>query len=114
MPAGRSTPPAAIPPARGDGRTVHLRATPQTVSWGFIDAELRPVLRVRSGETVSIDTVTHQGLNARGGPVARFGAAGIPASDVLPDAIEIFEQVRRADDAGPHLLMSPAPPESRS
>jgi acetamidase/formamidase/AraC-like DNA-binding protein len=37
----------------------HLRATVETVHWGHLSRNLRPVLRVQSGDYVTIDTVTH-------------------------------------------------------
>jgi acetamidase/formamidase len=86
---------------------VTLRSTPETVSWGWIAADRAPVLRVRSGQTVRIDTVTHQGINTKEDPVTFFGRAGISSEKVLPDAIEIFERVRRGEGAGPHLLTGP-------
>lgn len=85
----------------------HLRSTPETVSWGWIAADRAPVLRVKSGQTVRIDTVTHQGLNTPQNPVAFFGAAGIRPQDVLKDASEIYSAVKRADGAGPHILTGP-------
>ena len=56
-----------------------LRSTPETVSWGWIAADRAPVLRVKSGQTVRIDTVTHQGINTKDDPVTFFGRAGISA-----------------------------------
>jgi acetamidase/formamidase len=41
-----------------------LRATPATCFWGFFDAALPPVLRVRSGDLVRIETLTHQAGDA--------------------------------------------------
>ena len=84
-----------------------LRSTPETVSWGYIAADLPPVLRVQSGQTVRIDTVSHQGINTRQDPVSYFGAAGIPPAQVLQDAQEIFNKVKRAEGAGPHVITGP-------
>jgi acetamidase/formamidase len=84
-----------------------LRSTPQTVSWGWIAADLPPVLRVTSGQTVRIDTVTHQGINTARDPVDLFGAAGIAPDEVLQDAKDIFRALKRPPDAGPHLLTGP-------
>jgi acetamidase/formamidase len=86
---------------------VSLRSTPETVSWGWIAADRPPVARVKSGQIVRIDTVTHQGLNTDRNPVAFFGAAGIAPSEVLPDAAEIYRNVKRAEGAGPHILTGP-------
>jgi acetamidase/formamidase len=36
-----------------------------------------------------------------------FGAAGIPSREVLPEAVEIYRNVKRGDGAGPHLLTGP-------
>ena len=41
-----------------------LRATPATCFWGFFDAALPAVLRVRSGDLVRIETLTHQAGDA--------------------------------------------------
>src|SRR5262247_3546134 len=68
----------------------HLRSTPETVVWGYLPAGRAPVLTVRSGQTARIDTVSHQGLINGTDPVKFFGAAGVAASEVLPDTVEIY------------------------
>jgi acetamidase/formamidase len=88
-------------------RIAILRSTPETVSWGWIAADRAPVSRVKSGQVVRIDTVTHQGLNTSQDPVAFFGAAGIPPGKVLADARDIYGSVKRDEGAGPHLLTGP-------
>lgn len=84
-----------------------LRSRPGTVSWGWIAADLPPVLHVHSGQTVRMDTVTHQGINTPVDPVALFGAAGIAPHEVLQDAKDIYREVKREEGAGPHLLTGP-------
>jgi acetamidase/formamidase/AraC-like DNA-binding protein len=37
----------------------HLPVSPQTVHWGFLSRSLKPVLHVRSGDFVTIETLTH-------------------------------------------------------
>src|SRR5262245_25823248 len=86
---------------------MHLPSTPATVSWGWIAADRAPVLRVKSGQTVRVDTVTHQGLNTDKDPVAFFATAGIAPGKVLPDASDIYRRVRRGEGAGPHILTGP-------
>ena len=85
----------------------HVPSNPDTVVWGYLPAGRPPVLSVRSGQTVSIDTVSHQGLINGMDPVQFFSAAGIPASEVLPDAIEIYSKAPRPKDAGAHVLTGP-------
>ncbi|HXF67630.1 MAG TPA: acetamidase/formamidase family protein [Burkholderiales bacterium] len=84
-----------------------LRAAPQTLSWGWIAADRAPVLRVRPGSRVRVETVTHQGLNTGLDPLAFFGAAGIAPHEVLPEAVEIHRRMRREPGAGPHLVSGP-------
>jgi acetamidase/formamidase len=41
-----------------------LRATPRTCFWGFFDRSRPPVLTVRSGDLVEVETLTHQAGDA--------------------------------------------------
>jgi acetamidase/formamidase len=95
------------PKAKANSRPVHLRSAPETVSWGWIASDRQPVLRVKSGQVVRIDTVSHQGLNTERDPVAFFGAAGIARGAVLEDASAIHRSVKRGEGAGPHILTGP-------
>ena len=36
-----------------------LRATPDTVHWGYFDAALAPVLTVKSGDLIQAEAITH-------------------------------------------------------
>lgn len=70
-----------------------LLPTPGTVHWGYFDADLPPVLKVRSGDALTVDTVS-------GGP------RELPAIDHLrPDHREIVERVEQGP--GPHILTGP-------
>lgn len=95
---------AMLRPAPYDAQ---LRSTPETVVWGYLPADRAPVLRIRSGQRVKIDTVSHQGLLSGTDPVKFFAAAGIPEKEVLRDAIEIYARVQRPKDAGAHVLTGP-------
>ena len=86
---------------------VALRSTPETVIWGWISAQRAPVLRVRSGDIVRIDTVSHQGLNTRLDPEAFFAQAGIAPDAILQDARDVYRGVKRAEGAGPHIITGP-------
>ena len=85
----------------------HVASTPQTVSWGHLPAGRQPVLRVRSGQTVSIDTLSHQGVINGMDPVKFFAAGGIAANEVLPDALEIYNKADHPKDSGAHVLTGP-------
>jgi acetamidase/formamidase len=72
-----------------------LCARPDTIHWGYFDAALRPALRVRSGDLVHVDAVTHH--------------AG-DAPHLLMDAeIErIFREVPESDrHPGVHIMTGP-------
>jgi acetamidase/formamidase len=85
----------------------HLRSIPGNVSWGLIPANAAPALTIGSGATVSIDTVSQQGLTAGIDPVDFFGEAGIAAAEVLSDVKAIYREVKRTPGAGGHVLTGP-------
>src|SRR5207244_7039900 len=86
---------------------VHVPSTSATVVWGYLPAGRPPVLTIRSGQTVKIDTISHQGLLSGTDPVKFFGAAGIAPSEVLPHASEIDANTPRPHTAGAHALTGP-------
>ena len=89
--AGAQTvPPKATPDAT-------LGSTPETVIWGYLTADLPPALTIKSGQTVKIDTVSHQGLLGKEDPATFFASAGIPKDQVLQDAIDMRLERARAD-----------------
>lgn len=84
-----------------------LPAAPGNVHWGYLSGALEPVLRVGSGDTVTIDTVSHEGLLPDQGPPAEFFARfGIDRPRVLEDAIAIYANVQHSA-LGPHVLTGP-------
>ena len=64
-----------------------LRATPETCFWGFFDRSLPPVLTIRPGDIVSVETLTHQAGDAPDVLMddgVRAVYAGIPSSERGP------------------------------
>jgi acetamidase/formamidase len=98
--AGQSAP-AAIKP------DVTLGSRPDSVVWGYLSARVAPALRIKSGATVRIDTMSHQGLLTKDDPVTFFGAAGIKPEDVLQDAKDIYAKVPHPKGLGVHVLTGP-------
>src|SRR5215475_12241454 len=84
-----------------------LRSTPETVVWGYFAADIPPALRIKSGQTVRIDTVSHGGVNTGVDPVTFFGRHGVAADEVLKDAIDIYQKVNRPRGASAHILTGP-------
>src|SRR5215475_15778289 len=78
---------------------VTLKASPKTVAWGYYDAKTAPVLRVKSGDTVEIETLITSSPQ-------RLEAAGVPAERIEQSLRDIYEEVK---DKGPggHILTGP-------
>src|SRR3954467_11321794 len=75
-----------LQPGAGRVRGAYLRATPETVTWGYLpNRASRPVLKVRSGDLVTIDTLSHEGILEDQGrdPDTYFGDLGVPRDQVL-------------------------------
>ncbi len=86
---------------------LRIGSGPETVHWGFLSGALQPVARVRAGDIVTIDTVSHEGLLAdQGDPAGFFSRHGIALQDVLEDAIEIYTRVQHSG-LGPHIVTGP-------
>ena len=76
-----------------------LKPTPKTVAWGYYDASTPPALRVRSGDTVEVQTLITSSP-------ARLEAAGVPADQVEPALREIYKEVTNKGPGG-HILTGP-------
>ncbi len=89
----------------------YLASSPATVLWGRLPCEAdAPVLTIASGESVTVDTVSHEGILEDQGkdPAAYFGGHGVPASSVLHDAVDIAGGLSRDPAAdGPHVVTGP-------
>jgi len=85
----------------------HVKSGPETVHWGYLWSAAEPALRVEPGATVTIDTVSHEGLlEDQGDPVAFFKRFGIPKAEVLADAVAIYAKVQHSG-TGPHVVSAP-------
>ncbi len=76
-----------------------LKPTPKTVAWGYYDAKTPPVLRVKSGDSVEIQTLITSSPE-------RLEKAGVPREQVEQSLRDITDQVK---DKGPggHILTGP-------
>ena len=85
--------------AIAQGAEYRLKASPSTVVWGYYWSAAKPVLRIRSGDTVVIQTMITNNP-------ARLMAAGVKPEDVQPELKAIYDEVK---DKGPggHILTGP-------
>lgn len=100
------------------GKTVKLTsdfyvpATPDTIRWGYLpDNAAKPIVTIKSGNTVIFDTVSHEGILEDQGrnPEKYFGGFGVKPDQVLKDAQAIATSSLVHDFAkdGPHVVMGP-------
>ncbi|MFK4806047.1 acetamidase/formamidase family protein [Microbacterium sp. ZW CA_36] len=89
----------------------YLRSTPATVMWGRLPCRTdAAVLTIAPGDTVTVDTVSHEGILEDQGkdPAAFFASHGVAEGSVLEDAIEIAGALARDPLAdGPHVATGP-------
>jgi acetamidase/formamidase len=74
----------------------NLKATPDTVHWGFWDGFLAPVMKIASGDRVTIETISGD-VGHLPTPESRFA--------ILPDHRAVLDAGRRGP--GPHHLTGP-------
>lgn len=104
-----------LQPGQGDIPGDHyLRSEVEQVLWGYVPTvHSTEVLRMKSGETVTIDAVSHEGILEDQGrnPVEYFGSRGVAERDVLADAVAIAAGYDRTprdfDTDGPHIVTGP-------
>jgi acetamidase/formamidase len=76
---------------RAAGKHYVLKATPDTVAWGWLDPKQKPQLTIESGDTVSIETLMHAKDQIQ---------KGVPMEKIV--------ELRKANPGGgPHSLTGP-------
>src|SRR5437868_15261783 len=76
-----------------------LKPTPKTVAWGYYDASAPPVLRVKSGDTVEIQTLITSSPK-------RLEGAGVAPEPVEQSLRDITKEVTNKGPGG-HILTGP-------
>src|SRR5260370_35654175 len=84
---------------RGQQPTYTLKPTPKTVAWGYYDAKTPPVLRVKSGDTVEIQTLITSSPE-------RLEKSGVPPQQVAQSLRDIYDQAKDKLPCG-HILTGP-------
>jgi len=76
-----------------------LKATPSTVAWGYYWSQAKPVLRIKSGDTVEMQTLLTNSPD-------RLAAAGVKPDQIESALKAIYAEVK---DKGPggHILTGP-------
>lgn len=76
-----------------------LKPTPKTVAWGYYDASTPPVLRIKSGDTVEVQTLITSSPT-------RLEGAGVAPDQVEQSLRDIFKEVANKGPGG-HILTGP-------
>src|SRR3981081_3984928 len=79
--------------------TYQLKPTPKTVAWGYYDASTPPVLRIKSGDTVEVQTLITSNPT-------RLKGAGVKPEDVEQSLRDIVKEVTNKGPGG-HILTGP-------
>src|SRR5215831_20440509 len=76
-----------------------LKATPSTVAWGYYWSQAKPVLRIKSGDTVEMQTMLTNSPD-------RLASAGVKPEEIEKELKAIYAEVK---DKGPggHILTGP-------
>jgi acetamidase/formamidase len=83
----------------GVPKTHVLKPTPKKVAWGYYDSASKPVLKIKSGDTVEVQTLL-------AGTPERLQNAFLPAEEVEPALRDIVKEVKDKGPAG-HILTGP-------
>src|SRR5207302_2119408 len=78
---------------------LQLKPTPKTVAWGYYDAAAPPVMRVKSGDTVEVQTLITSSPT-------RLEGAGVKPADVEQSLRDIWKEVTNKGPGG-HILTGP-------
>src|SRR5207253_8818810 len=82
-----------------DPSTYQLKPTPKTVAWGYYDASTPPVMRIKSGDTVEVQTLITSSPT-------RLEGAGVKPADVEQSLRDIYREVTNKGPGG-HILTGP-------
>ncbi len=82
---------------------------PENLSWGWFPLDKKPVLTIRSGETVRVETLTHAGATQDENPVTYLTGLGVPRDEILPDVVGFWEsrEGRPREGRSGHVITGP-------
>jgi acetamidase/formamidase len=78
---------------------LQLKPTPKTIAWGYYDASTPPVMKIKSGDSVEIQTLITSSPT-------RLEGAGVKPADVEQSLRDIWREVTNKGPGG-HILTGP-------
>ena len=81
---------------------------PVALAWGYLpNRDSEPVMSVKSGDVVTIEQISHEGiLPDQGNPYDFFASRDIPQGEILADQLMVFEEMEQLGE-GPHVVTGP-------
>ncbi|MBD1914828.1 MULTISPECIES: acetamidase/formamidase family protein [Cyanophyceae] len=95
-------------PAAAQFEIYDVQSVPGNVIWGeLFKPDSEPILTVKSGDRIRMETVSHEGILADQGDTVEFlTGGGVKANDILPDQLTIKGAVPKSGP-GPHVITGP-------
>ncbi len=90
------------------GQLYEVKSSPENVIWGeLFKPDSQPILTVQSGDRITMETVSHEGILADQGDTVQFlTGGGIKQEEILADQMIIKSQVQKTGP-GPHVITGP-------
>ena len=87
----------------------YVPSRPENLSWGWYPIDKEPVLTVRSGQTVRIDTLTHAGATQNENPETYLTGLGVPREEILEDVVDFWasRDERPREGRSGHVITGP-------
>lgn len=90
----------------------YLPSLVENIQWGSLpNRDSKAIMKISSGSTITIDTVSHEGIIEDQGrnPVEFFGKYGVSKDEILKDAIDIAASdiAHDFEKHGPHVVTGP-------
>lgn len=105
-----------LSPVSAFGKTYKVISNPENVIWGeLFKPYSTPILRVKSGARITMNTISHEGiLPDQGDTIQFFAQGGIPQNpksrvsenEILPDQLSVKAAVKKTGP-GPHVITGP-------
>jgi acetamidase/formamidase len=86
---------------------LYVPSRPETVVLGSFPIDRAPVLTIRSGQTVRIDTISQRGATQDENPVTYLGALGVEPHEILKDVVDFWASRAKRTERNGHILTGP-------
>src|SRR4029453_12990721 len=88
----------------------YVPSRPENPAWAAFPKDKPPVVRVKSGQTVRIDTLSHAGATQDEHPAEYLAKYGVKPDELLKDVLDFWEarpKLRQSGSGGGHILTGP-------